>query len=121
MTTQTAPPSEQTADMRSVHTSNLPLLFEQLQISLNVSTYQAGKAIIIRNDNSTLNTHFRRYQIPRGMRFPELLEWSDEHLGNSYVLPDEALAEVALADHPYPNLPPSRGQEPDKENSPQTL
>jgi hypothetical protein len=35
-------------------------------------------------------------QILRGMRFPELLEWGDEHLGNSYVLPDEALAEVAL-------------------------
>jgi uncharacterized protein (TIGR03032 family) len=35
-------------------------------------------------------------QILRGMRFPELLEWSDERLGSSYVLPDEALADVAL-------------------------
>jgi hypothetical protein len=35
-------------------------------------------------------------QILRGMRFPELLEWSDQHLGNSYVLPDEALGDVAL-------------------------
>jgi len=35
-------------------------------------------------------------QILRGMRFPELLEWNDEHLGSSYVLPDEALAEVVL-------------------------
>jgi uncharacterized protein (TIGR03032 family) len=33
-------------------------------------------------------------QILRGMRFPELLEWSDERLGTSYVLPDEALAVV---------------------------
>ena len=41
--------SEET-DLRSVHTSNLPELFEQLQISLIVSTYQAGKAIIIRGD-----------------------------------------------------------------------
>jgi uncharacterized protein (TIGR03032 family) len=35
-------------------------------------------------------------QILRGMRFPELLEWSDERLGSSYVLPDEALADVVL-------------------------
>jgi hypothetical protein len=35
-------------------------------------------------------------QILRGIRFPELLEWSDQHLGNSYVLPDDALAEVVL-------------------------
>ena len=33
-------------------------------------------------------------QILRGMRFPELLEWNDERLGSSYVLPDEALADV---------------------------
>ena len=35
-------------------------------------------------------------QVLRGMRFPELLEWNDERLANSYVLPDEALADVAL-------------------------
>jgi uncharacterized protein (TIGR03032 family) len=35
-------------------------------------------------------------QILRGMRFPEVLEWNDQHLGNSYVLPDEALADVVL-------------------------
>jgi hypothetical protein len=35
-------------------------------------------------------------QLLRGIRFPELLEWSDERLGNSYVLPDEALADVVL-------------------------
>jgi len=35
-------------------------------------------------------------QILRGMRFPELLEWNDSRLGNSYVLPVEALADVPL-------------------------
>ena len=35
-------------------------------------------------------------QVLRGMRFPELLEWNDQRLFDSYVLPDEALAEVAL-------------------------
>src|SRR6185503_20873341 len=35
-------------------------------------------------------------QVLPGMRFPELLEWNDERLGSSYVLPDEALADVVL-------------------------
>ena len=66
MTTQTAHQQEQT-DLRSVHTSNLPALFEQLEISLIVSTYQAGKAIIVRSDNRTLNTHFRTFAKPMGI------------------------------------------------------
>lgn len=33
-------------------------------------------------------------QVLPGVRFPEMLEWNDERLKNSYVLPDEALAEV---------------------------
>ena len=35
-------------------------------------------------------------QALQGVRFPEILEWSDERLAHSYVLPDEAVAEVAL-------------------------
>jgi hypothetical protein len=35
-------------------------------------------------------------QVLRGMRFPELLEWNDQRLFDSYVLPDEALADVVL-------------------------
>ncbi|MBI4488162.1 MAG: TIGR03032 family protein, partial [Deltaproteobacteria bacterium] len=53
--------------MRSVHTSNLPALFDQLQISLVVSTYQAGKVIVVRNDHGTLNTHFRTFSKPMGI------------------------------------------------------
>ena len=66
MNMQTAPQSEET-DLRSVHTSYLPDLFQQLQISLIVSTYQAGKAIVVRNDNGTLNTHFRTFSKPMGI------------------------------------------------------
>jgi hypothetical protein len=36
-------------------------------------------------------------QVLRGMRFPELLEWNDERLAHSYVLPDDALADVVLS------------------------
>jgi uncharacterized protein (TIGR03032 family) len=46
-------------------------------------------------------------QILRGMRFPELLEWNDEHLGNSYVLPDEALADVVLPNEPDHSASPA--------------
>src|SRR5262245_58659565 len=56
-----------TDPLRSVHTSNLPALFEQLGISLVVSTYQAGKAIVVRNDNGALNTHFRTFAKPMGI------------------------------------------------------
>jgi uncharacterized protein (TIGR03032 family) len=53
--------------LRSVHTSNLPALFSQLQISLAVSTYRAGKVILVRNDNGILNTHFRTFAKPMGI------------------------------------------------------
>jgi uncharacterized protein (TIGR03032 family) len=59
--------SADTDVLRSVHTSNLPALFDQLGISLIVSTYQAGKAIVVRNDNGTLNTHFRTFAKPMGI------------------------------------------------------
>src|SRR5580765_3688759 len=65
--THNGPQSEQAVDLHSVHTANLPELFEQLQISLIVSTYQAGKAIVVRNDNGTLNTHFRTFAKPMGI------------------------------------------------------
>ncbi len=56
-----------TAALRSVHTSNLPALFDRLQISLVVSTYQAGKVILVRNDQGKLNTHFRTFSKPMGL------------------------------------------------------
>ncbi|MGH2524877.1 MAG: TIGR03032 family protein, partial [Anaerolineales bacterium] len=56
-----------TEALRSVHTSNLPEMFHQLQISLAVSTYQAGKVILVRADGATLNTHFRAFGKPMGI------------------------------------------------------
>jgi len=53
--------------LRSVHTSNLPELFDRLQISVVVSTYQAGKVVLIRSDGQTLNTHFRNFGKPMGV------------------------------------------------------
>jgi len=50
-----------------VHTSNFPLILEQLGISLIVSTYQAGKLVFVRNDGGVINTHFRAFNKPMGM------------------------------------------------------
>lgn len=36
--------------MRSVHTSNFPQILKQLKISVVISTYQAGKVIVLRED-----------------------------------------------------------------------
>ena len=35
-------------------------------------------------------------QVLQGIRFPELMEWTDERMAHSYVLPDEALPEVVM-------------------------
>ena len=53
--------------LRSVYTSNFPDILDQLGISLAVSTYQAGRVILIRNDNGQLNTHFRDFHKPMGI------------------------------------------------------
>jgi uncharacterized protein (TIGR03032 family) len=50
-----------------VHTANLPDLFARLHLSLLVSTYQAGKLIVVRHDGGVLNTHFRAFAKPMGI------------------------------------------------------
>ena len=61
--------------LRSVHTSSFPDLLSQLGSSLMVSTYQAGKLIMLRpelNDESlVLNTHFRNLLKPMGIALDE--------------------------------------------------
>ncbi|MEP6511331.1 MAG: TIGR03032 family protein [Dokdonella sp.] len=51
----------------SVHTSNFPDLLRQLGGCLLVSTYQAGKLVILRPDGASINTHFRSFNRPMGM------------------------------------------------------
>jgi uncharacterized protein (TIGR03032 family) len=53
--------------LRSVHTKSLPELLRQAASSVLVSTYQAGKLVILREDQGSLNTHFRIYNRPMGM------------------------------------------------------
>ncbi len=70
--------------LTSVHTNNLPTILKQLGISLIVSTYQAGKLIVIREDDGKINTHFRNFKKPMGLA-------GDRHklaLGTAYQIWD---------------------------------
>jgi uncharacterized protein (TIGR03032 family) len=70
--TDTTPVRAQVADpapLRAVHTSNFPGLLRQLGASLLVTTYQAGKLVMVRDEGDHLNTHFRGFQAPMGLAF----------------------------------------------------
>ena len=58
---------ENQVPLRAVHTTNFPALLRQLGASLLVTTYQAGKLVLVREEEDHLNTHFRTFQAPMGM------------------------------------------------------
>jgi uncharacterized protein (TIGR03032 family) len=58
-----APPTS----LRAVHTPNFPALLRRLGASLLVTTYQAGKLVMVRDEGDHLNTHFRAFQAPMGL------------------------------------------------------
>ena len=53
--------------LRSVFTNNFPNILSQLGVSLAVSTYQAGKVILLRAYGEQLNTHFRSFHKQLGI------------------------------------------------------
>src|SRR5689334_21099536 len=53
--------------LASIHSSNCPDLLRQLGGCLILSTYQAGKLVLLRPDGNTINTHFRSFNRPMGM------------------------------------------------------
>ncbi len=61
------PPTDAPAPLRAVHTPNFPALLRQFGASLLVTTYQAGKLVLVRDEGDHLNTHFRAFQAPMGM------------------------------------------------------
>ena len=77
MTTLTAPDSSAPAPSRNgtadpgplhaAHTANFPALLRQLGASLLVTTYQAGKLVVVRDQGEQLNTHYRSFQSPMGL------------------------------------------------------
>ncbi len=55
------------APLRSVFTTGLADLLSEFRVSLLVSTYQAGKLVIVRSAGGKLNTHFRDMHSPMGL------------------------------------------------------
>jgi uncharacterized protein (TIGR03032 family) len=53
--------------LRSVHTASFGRLLEHLDISLLVTTYQAGKLVMLRAQDGVVNTHFRSFNKPMGL------------------------------------------------------
>lgn len=51
----------------SVHTKGFTELLKHFGVSLAISTYQAGRLILAREDNGKTNTHFRSFNKPMGM------------------------------------------------------
>jgi uncharacterized protein (TIGR03032 family) len=63
-----APPTDAgPSPLRSVHTTNFPAILEHLASSLLVTTYQAGKLVVVRSDGGVINTHFRAFNKPMGL------------------------------------------------------
>ncbi|MFI8619025.1 TIGR03032 family protein [Acidovorax sp. NPDC077693] len=56
-------------DFRSVHTTSLPQLLNELGASLLVTTYQSGRLITLRADGPKLNTHLTYFPSPMGMAY----------------------------------------------------
>src|SRR3954468_18782284 len=63
-----APPADPNP-LRSVHTTTLVELLKQGAFSFLVSTYQAGKLIVVRADGGEVNTHFRNFHTHMGVAY----------------------------------------------------
>jgi uncharacterized protein (TIGR03032 family) len=107
--------------LRSVHTSNLPGILDHFGISVMVSTYQAGRLVMLRSEGGVLNTHFRSFDKPMGLaiadnrlavgaamniwefhNIPAVSRKLDAKLANDPVQDDNADQSVAQADQPSP-------------------
>src|SRR5262249_46783436 len=77
MTTQTVstslapapvlPGVEDPVPLRAAHTPGFPALLRQLGASLLVTTYEAGKLVLVREEGDHLTTHFGVFQAPMGL------------------------------------------------------
>ena len=71
VTTQAEAAGPALEPLRSIHTSTFPQILKQHGISLLVSTYQAGRLVVLRADGNVLNTHFRGFPKPMGLAVRE--------------------------------------------------
>src|SRR5262249_38241227 len=61
------PRTEDPGPLRAAHAPNFPALLRQLGASLLVTTYQAGRLVMVRDEGDHLNTHYRAFQSPMGL------------------------------------------------------
>jgi uncharacterized protein (TIGR03032 family) len=66
MSDTTSPPPEG-PKFQYTHSPSFPALLEQLGISLAVTTYQAGKLMLVRADQGRLSTLLRSFEQPMGL------------------------------------------------------
>src|SRR4051794_9957763 len=59
--------TESLQPLRSKHTANFPALLDRLGVSVAVTTYQAGKLVLLRAEGEKVNTHFRDLRRPMGL------------------------------------------------------
>jgi len=68
-----APPEAAPSPLRSVHTNTFAQILQQFHISVAVTTYQAGKLVLLRpeiqNGSPVVNTHFRNFRKPMGFAY----------------------------------------------------
>ena len=62
-----SPSTSDEQSLDSLHTSNFPDVLRHFRSALAVSTYQAGKLVLLRADGDAINTHFRNFNRPMGM------------------------------------------------------
>src|SRR4051812_31804346 len=62
-----SPRTDDPGPLRAVHSTNFPALLRQVGASLLVTTYQAGKLVLVRDEGDHLNTHFRAFPAPMGL------------------------------------------------------
>jgi uncharacterized protein (TIGR03032 family) len=62
-----APVTDGLRPLRSVHTTTFADILDHLGVSLLVTTYQAGKLVLLRADRGVINTHFRGFAKPMGL------------------------------------------------------
>jgi uncharacterized protein (TIGR03032 family) len=62
-------PSAVPEAVRSVHSVSFPPLLRQLGIALVVTTYQAGKLLVVRADGDILNVLCRDFESPMGLAY----------------------------------------------------
>ena len=55
------------APLGSVHTASFPQALAEYAASVFVTTYQAGKLVVLRQADGVLNTHFRNFARPMGL------------------------------------------------------